>query len=66
MILAYVTICLLNLFEPGNTVCAPEKTISDPSFDTEKECWAAVDAFMHEFTAMGSGVSLAWKCGEDT
>lgn len=61
MILAYVTICLLKLH-----TCAPETAVTASPFDTEKECWEHVDEFMREFTAMGSGVSLTWKCGEDT
>lgn len=60
MILAYVTICLMRLH-----VCAPETPVLAQPFDDEAACWAAVDEFMHDFTAAPSPVSLTWKCGEE-
>lgn len=60
MILAYVTICLLEL-----NMCAPSTPVPAP-FDTTKECWEHVDDFMKRFTSHGSAVRLTWICGEDT
>lgn len=61
MILAYVTMCILEL-----STCAPEVRLKVEPFDTSEECWSAVSHFMDDHhTADASPVALTFRCGEE-
>lgn len=61
MILAYVTMCILQLH-----TCAPEVRLKVEPFDTGDECWEAVGHFMDEHKLTDkSPVALTFRCGED-
>lgn len=62
MVLAYVTICILQLH-----VCAPETAVQATPFADETECWQAVSDFMTQHGhAADSAVTLTFRCAGET
>lgn len=63
---AFAHICLI-LWAGASPVCWHDEQPVLQGFDTEQECYEGVDDFMKEIKRRGlSGISLTWRCGDQT